>query len=322
MTPNTAAEALTGPSSGLSAAICRSLLPFGWPDFGPPWSPLAWTLVGASAVPLWATWPALTVGAAALPPFQLLTVAFLVGWLVLTGVDRLGRGQVARDRAAGWRSRLLPAAACALGLSGTNAFFIMAADRIPPAQANLISFLWPVMIVAIGAAAGYFAVGLRHVGGLLTGFVGAGLVIGVGAVAPDWPGIGLAFLSGLSWALFCLFRLRQGGTARNVLADGCALSVPFCLVLHLALEATVRPAPGALLAAVAIGIAPLALANLAWDTGIRRGDARLLATMAYATPLLSTILLIGLGLAVPSLGLILGGVLIVTAGAMAALRVR
>jgi drug/metabolite transporter (DMT)-like permease len=72
-----------------------------------------------------------------------------------------------------------------------------------------------------------------------------------------------------------------------VLARGCGLSAILCGACHRAFEATVLPSWGALAAAIVVGIAPLAPANLAWDRGLRRGDSRLLAVMAYAMPLIS-----------------------------------
>lgn len=173
------------------------------------------------------------------------------------------------------------------------------------------------MIVGGGGALGLFRLRLRHVLSLGLGFAGAAVVIGGESVAASWIGVGLALLSGAVWAAYCLFRLREDGCAANVLASGCAASVPLCAVLHLAFETTVAPTPGAFLAAVGIGVGPLALANLAWDQGLRRGDGRLLAVMAYATPPAAALILIVLGLAVATPSLALGAAMIVGAGLLA-----
>src|SRR5262249_58453726 len=113
-------------------------------------------------------------------------------------------------------------------------------------------------------------------------------------------GLGLALLSGASWAAYCRFRLWQGSAATAVLGRGCGISAILCGALHLLLERTVQPSWGALAAAIVVGIAPLALANLAWDRGLRRGDSRLLAVMAYATPLAGALILIAAGLPPPT----------------------
>jgi drug/metabolite transporter (DMT)-like permease len=102
----------------------------------------------------------------------------------------------------------------------------------------------------------------------------------------------------------------------NVLATGCAISTALCGGLHFALESTVMPSLGAMGAAAAVGVVPLALGNYVWDEGFRRGNSQLLAVLAYATPLCSALLLSALGLASLTWGLLLGGAIIVTAGVL------
>ena len=119
---------------------------------------------------------------------------------------------------------------------------------------------------------------------------------------------------GLAWAMFCVFRLWQGPDAPNALASGFALSAAISLLLHLGTETTVTPSPMAILSAVLVGAVPLALGNLAWDHGIRRGNRVLLAVLAYATPLVGALILIAFGFADATAGLLFGGVLIVAGG--------
>ena len=61
----------------------------------------------------------------------------------------------------------------------------------------------------------------------------------------------------------------------------------------------------------------MGLAFYTWDEGMKRGDIRLLGVASYATPLLSTLILAGLGVGTPSLSLWLAALLI-TAGALLA----
>ncbi len=276
-----------------------------------PLTPRVWTCVGALAIPLWATWPALALRAFEMPAFECLTVAFFTGWLVLTIIARAtGELGAARQSILSW----VPALACAIGLSGSNGFHILATHSIPAAQANLISYLWPVMIVAFGAMLRMFSLRPRQIVGLLLGFAGAVILLGDGRVSMSAGGIGLALLSGVCWALYCLFRLKWTGDSRNLLARGCAVSTLLCAALHGLLEPTIVPSMGASAAAAAVGILPLALGNLVWDEGFRRGDSQLLAVMAYATPLCSALLLAALGMAAVTWSLLAGAAVIVLAG--------
>lgn len=277
-----------------------------------PTSPNSWTLVGSLAIPLWATWPALALRALEVPVFECLTIAFLIGWLLLAAIEKPGL----RNADTSWRS-WIPAVACAFGLSGSNAFHILATHFIPAAEANLVSYLWPVEIIALGVMFGLFLLSTRQVLGLLFGFAGAVILMRGGTTNLSWAGIGLAFISGLSWAAYCVFRLRWKGATHSVLSRSCLLSAIACACLHGAFEPTVMPSPGALAAAAAIGLVPLALGNYVWDEGFRRGDSQLLAVLAYATPLVSALLLVALGMEAFTSSLATGAIFIVLAGYLA-----
>lgn len=285
--------------------------------FNPPsrrWRSLSsktWTCVGLLAIPLWATWPTLALRALRIPAFECLTIAFAFGWLVLVQLERTAPSQ---ERPASSALSWLPPTACALGLTGSNAFHILATHHIPAAEANLISYLWPVEIIGLGAVLRLFKLGPPHLIGLVMGFAGAVILLGGGALSLSFTGISLAFLSGISWALYCVFRLVWKEAPTRVLQRGCAISTILCAVLHLMLEPTVRPDLGAFAASAAVGIVPLAIGNLVWDEGFRRGDSQLLAVMAYATPLCSAFLLVALGLESFTRALLVGAVLIVIAG--------
>ena len=58
----------------------------------------------------------------------------------------------------------------------------------------------------------------------------------------------------------------------------------------------------------------MALANFAWDQGLRRGNSRLLAVMAYGTPVVSALILIAAGIATATPTLFIGALMIVGAG--------
>jgi drug/metabolite transporter (DMT)-like permease len=275
-----------------------------------PASPRAWTCVGALAIPLWAMWPCLAIRTFEIPTLEFLAMMFLVGWLVLKPLHRPSHIEIEHPST---QSRML-AVAFAVSLSAGDIAFLAALHRIPAAQANLISYLWPVMIVGFGAAIGLFRLRLRHIIGLGLGFSGAVILIWDGRISMSVSGIGLALLNGACWAAYCIFRLAWKQPAGNVLARGCAISAVLCAVLHVFLEPTVIPSLGASAATAGAGVLPLALGNFVWDQGFRRGDSQLLAVMAYATPLCSAVLLAALGAALFTWNLFVGAVVIVLAG--------
>ena len=272
-----------------------------------------WTLVGGLAIPLWATWPALSLQTRQVPAFECLTFVFLVGWLALTCMERpvasSGYGP------SPWRA-WIPALAFALGESGSAVFFLWATHYIPAAEANLIMYLWPGITVGLGSALGIFHLRLRHVMGIALGFAGAAILLAGGSLSLSYAGLGLALLAGIAWALYCVFRLQWRHISRPFLARGFGISALLCGVMHCLLEPSVIPGIGSVAAAATIGIVPTAFANFAWDQGFRRGDTRLLAVMAYATPLCSALLLTVTGSQSFTWKLVIAAIVIMFAGVM------
>jgi drug/metabolite transporter (DMT)-like permease len=289
---------------------------FFW-SFGQPsrrWLPLstkAWTCIGGLAIPLWATWPALSLQMRELPPFECIAIIFLVAWLAMICLERPA-GKLAAEPST-WKT-WIPALAFMVAETGTTVFFLLATHYIAAAEANLISYLWPGMVVGFGAVLGIFRLRLRHLIGIALGFAGAAILMWGGPLTLSPAGIGLALLAGASWAGFCVFRLKWKATSGPILARGFALAAILCTTVHFLLEPSVVPTIGSAAAAAAVGIVPAALANWTWDEGFRRGDSRLLAVMAYATPVCSALLLTVLGLELFTWKLLIGAVVIAIAG--------
>ena len=283
---------------------------------------IVWTLLGVSAIPLWALWPLFAVVSTdTMPTFQFLAIIYSIGAMTLFALRRPRMDEQSSGVDRSWKAMVVPAAMVSVGLLVSNIFFLLAIRFMPAAEANLIVYLWPLMIVVLAAPIGLLKLERRHILSIALGLGGAAFIIGPGSIGGSWAGIALAGASGLAWALFCVYRLRQGAEAPDALGVGLALSAVASIVIHLGLEATVIPSPISLLSAVLNGVVPLALGNLVWDYGLRRGNRALLTVIAYATPLVSALILIAFGLAQATMGLLIGGGLIV-AGSVISARLR
>jgi drug/metabolite transporter (DMT)-like permease len=239
---------------------------------------------------------------------------FFVAWLVSSPLE--GAVKPADSEPPSWRW-WIPAAAFALAETGSAVFFLLATRHIAPAEANLIVYLWPGIVACLGALLGIFHLRLRHTAGIALGFVGAAILIGgTEELSLSLAGIGLALLAGLSWALYCVLRLKWRGATGPLLARGFGIATLLCAGLHFMLEPTVLPKLAGAAAAAVVGIVPTAIANVAWDEGFRKGDSQLLAVMAYATPLCSAFLLAVLGLESFTWKLLFGAIVIGLAGVM------
>jgi drug/metabolite transporter (DMT)-like permease len=105
------------------------------------------TGIGLIAVLFWSTLAPLTVLAAGIPPLQLVAMSFSLG--ALLGLAYLAMRPMAR-RDLGRVT--LPAAALGIGgLLGFHFFYFLSLSLAPPLEANLVNYLWPLLIVLFSA---------------------------------------------------------------------------------------------------------------------------------------------------------------------------
>jgi drug/metabolite transporter (DMT)-like permease len=275
------------------------------------------TVVGLGAIALWSTLATLTAASGGIPPFQLAAVTFLIGSCV--GAARW------MVRPEGARALIQPLPVWLVGVGGLfgyHALYFMALRLSPPAEAGLINYLWPLLIVLFSAALPGERLRLHHVVGAGLGFAGTVLVVTGGrslAIADAYlPGYAAAFVCAFVWAAYSVLSRRLPGVPTDAVAGFCFATAVLSALCHLALEDTVWPANAIEWAAVvALGLGPVGLAFYVWDHGVKRGDIRVLGAASYAAPVLSTSLLVAAGYASASWLLLVAAVLI-TAGAVVA----
>lgn len=268
------------------------------------------TAIGAIAILLWSTLAILTTGASQVPPFQLTAMTFAVAFLLalakwLLAGERIG--QHLRQRPEVWLVGVG-------GLFGYHFFYFVALRNAPPVEANLINYLWPLLIVLFSALLPGERLRWFHAAGVLAGLAGTVLLVTGGRLdlrVEFLPGYLAALACALTWSAYSVINRRFGHVPTDAVGGFCGLTAILALLCHLAFETTVWPQGLAWLAVLALGLGPVGAAFFLWDHGVKHGDIRALGAAAYATPLLSTLLLILFGRAEPSLGLGLALALIV-----------
>lgn len=275
------------------------------------------TAIGFVAVLLWALLAVLTVSSAPVPPFQLNTVCFAIGgtlgliWLAVSG-------QIQSLRRVPFRIYVFGT----FGLFGYHAIYFSALRMAPPAQAGLIAYLWPLLIVLMSGLLPNERLRFGHFAGAVIGFSGAALIIsggGEGFAGQYLPGYLLAALCALTWAGYSVLSRRVGIVPTASVAVFCIASAALSLPLHLAFETTQWPATYHGWVSIAgLGLGPVGLAFYVWDIGVKQGDIQLLGTFSYAAPLLSTAVLVATGLAAPTWSLAWAAVLVTGGAALAA----
>jgi drug/metabolite transporter (DMT)-like permease len=285
------------------------------------------TLIGFIAILLWATLALFTTATGQVPPFQLLSLTFgiafavsLLRWGLLVRRDSDAFRRIFRQRAAVW---LLGIA----GLFGYHALYFTALDHAPPVEASLICFLWPLLIVLLSASLPGERLHWTHLLGGALGLGGATLLVlqkADGAVAFEARYI-VGYLAALgcafTWSIYSVMSRRFGHAPTDLVGAFCGATAALGVVAHMVIgEPTVWPADAWEWAAiVALGLGPVGVAFFVWDYGVKHGDIKALGACSYASPLLSTILLILAGKAEATMTVIVACLLII-GGAVIASR--
>jgi drug/metabolite transporter (DMT)-like permease len=283
------------------------------------------TSIGFTAVLLWSLLALFTAASGTVPPFQLAAMTFVLGGLVgvSTWIVRPRGMPTLHQRPTVWAVGIG-------GLFGYHALYFAALRLASPAEAGLICYLWPLLIVLFSALLPGERLRLPHVAGALLGFLGViVLIAGRGALqarADHLPGYLCAFAAAFVWAGYSVLSRRFGEVPTDAVAAFCIATAGLSLLCHLLFETTVWPATASeWVAVLALGLGPVGAAFYVWDIGVKRGDIRLLGVASYAAPVLSTLILVLAGYADPSLALGVACALIVSGALVATLlpgRVR
>ncbi|MDF3415571.1 DMT family transporter [Sulfitobacter sp. M57] len=276
------------------------------------------TFVGFIAVLLWALLALFTVGSAPVPPLLLNTLCFAMGG-TLGLIWAASNGALPTLRAVPFKVYAFGT----IGLFGYHALYFSALRLAPAAEAGLIAYLWPLLIVVFSGLLPGERLMAGHVIGAAIGFAGAALIIMGGGTAFSTEyliGYGLALLCALTWSGYSVLSRLVGNAPTATVAVFCLATAGLSLPLHLVFEETVWPETALGWASViGLGLGPVGLAFFVWDIGVKQGDIQLLGTSSYAAPLLSTLVLVLAGVAAPSFTLLWAAVL-VTGGAFVAAR--
>ena len=279
------------------------------------------TLLGFGAILLWAALALLTSLTTRLPLFEWLALTF--GLATLFSLPMLLRpGTLASLRA-------VPVAGWALGIGGLfgyHALYMLALKNAPTAQAGLIAYLWPLLIVLFSIVGFPLSRWMLPLLGGVLGLVGAGLLVfdpGEGGFRGEYAlGYGFALACALMWSSYSVLNRRFSAVPTAAVVVYCAAAAVGGLILSRLFEPWVTPTALEWVGLVGLALGPMGLAFFVWDFGTKHGNVTLLGALSYFAPLLSTVLLVLTGRAAPSWALAAATVLIVGGAGLAALGLR
>lgn len=239
------------------------------------------------AIALWSALAAVAQKLQGMPPFLLVGIA-----LVLGGAVGLPAGVH-----AGLRPRSI--------LLGVYGFFLyhfclfLGLRLAPAVRANLVNYLWPLLIVVLSPMiVPGTRLQARHVAGALLGFAGTVLLVfggssGIGSSKGDMAALGylLALMAAVIWSTYSLLTTRLGSVPTGSISISCLVSGVLSLACHAALEPRHVPSVAEWPWLFVLGVGPMGAAFYLWSRAMKKGDPRVIGTLAYLTPLMSTFLI-------------------------------
>ena len=247
------------------------------------------TALGFAAVLMWSLLAVLTAASGPVPPLQLAAMTFLIGGLVGL-VAAAAQGRLAQTRP--------PLVFFLLGLYGpfgdTVCYFV-ALKLAPPAEANLIHYLWPLLIVLFAGLLPGHRLRPRHLLAALCGLAAMAVILGGGFAgrldASAWIGYGVALAGAFVWASYSVLSRRIADVPTEGLSVTLLTAAALSAIAHALFEKTVWPTSIVpWIGIVGLGLGPIGAAYFLWDIGMKKGDVSLLGVASYAAPVLSTII--------------------------------
>ena len=250
-------------------------------------SSLRATWLALGAIALWATLSPVGVRLSHVPPFLTAGCALLIGSLVALPWSGFQ-----------WRLAIVPAKTLALGIYGLFGyhFLLFLAFRTAPAvQANLVNYLWPLLIVVLAPLFHkHSRLHFRQVLAAIAGFSGAVLVMTNGqAIDADFNlGYLAALASAFIWATYSLMTQRVQPFHTAAIGYFGFVSGVLSLLCHFTLETPVSLSFSVAALLIWMGLGPLGLAFYLWDAALKHGNAQHIGLLSFLTPLGSTLLLL------------------------------
>src|SRR5437764_15294808 len=187
-----------------------------------PMTPRTATLIGLTAILMWSLLSVLTVATGTIPAFQLAAMTFAIGAAVAfaSWIWRPAAFQALRQPMIAWVVGVG-------GLFGYHALYFLALRFAPPAEAGLLNYLWPLLIVLFSSLLPGERLAPHHIVGAVLGLAGTVLLFAgnTGSFAPGQvPGLIAAFIAAFVWSTYSVLSRRLKSVPTDAVAGFCAVT--------------------------------------------------------------------------------------------------
>ncbi|MEY3384327.1 MAG: hypothetical protein RLZZ212_914 [Actinomycetota bacterium] len=240
-------------------------------------------LAALGAIVLWSSLASLATLIPNVPIFLKTGVGLLIGSVIALPLARFQIKQLAV------KPKILLLGV--YGLFGYHAALFIALSTSPSVQANLVNYLWPLLIVLLAPLfSKKIKLNLRVVIGGLMGFIGASLAILSGSSSDGlfYSGYLFAFMAAVIWSTYSLATNRIGSFPTPAVGLFALVSGILSIAMHFVFETQVSLSSFDWMILVLLGLGPLGAAFYLWDYAIKRSNPQEIGLLSFLTPLLST----------------------------------
>ena len=240
-------------------------------------------LAALGAIVLWSSLASLATLIPSVPVFLKTGVGLVIGSVIALPLARFQIKQLAV------KPKILLLGV--YGLFGYHAALFVALSTSPSVQANLVNYLWPLLIVLLAPLfSKKVKLNLRVVIGGLMGFIGASLAILSGSSSDGlfYSGYLFAFMAAVVWSTYSLATNRIGSFPTPAVGLFALVSGILSIAMHFVFETQVSLSSFDWMILVLLGLGPLGAAFYLWDYAIKRSNPQEIGLLSFLTPLLST----------------------------------
>src|SRR3982750_4794590 len=203
-------------------------------------TPRTATLIGLTAILMWSLLSVLTVATGKIPAFQLAAMTFGIGALVAFASFLF--------RPSAFAALKQPVVAWVVGVGGLfgyHALYFLALRFAPPAEAGLLNYLWPLLIVLFSSLLPGERLAPAQIFGGLVGFAGTVILLR-GSRSGEFgaghgPGLLAAFVAAFVWAAYSVMSRKLKSVRTDAVAGFCLGTALLSALVHGLVEVTVWP---------------------------------------------------------------------------------
>jgi drug/metabolite transporter (DMT)-like permease len=244
-------------------------------------------LAALAAVILWSSLAALATLLTEIPPFLKTGIGLLLGSLIALPLVRFD----IKKLKVSWKTLLLGV----YGLFGYHAALFIALQNAPSVQANLVNYLWPLLIILLAPLfIKTSKLTARIVFASLIGFAGAAIAVLSGGANGGGFEVGYIFalIAAVVWATYSLGTKVVAEFPTAVVGVFAFVAGILALVSHWLFEERAEIVLSDWPLLLALGVGPLGAAFYFWDYALKHGNPQQVGLLSFLTPLLSTVLLV------------------------------